>query len=480
MGRYDGRYGAGRYGLSRYDSRYGHGARAGGSGRLGEASLASTLLGAETNGFVFLPQWDQVLVRDAATPANNFYGTVQGAIDASVISFTRATNASRVNASGLIETVSSGIWRREYSPTTLQPLGYLPEPSRINIATYSEDYRTTAEAGGTRPWTASGSTVATANATGPDGLTSATTLTESASGSVQVQRANGITFANATAYTFSVFVKKGGRQWVQLFFGSAAFGVTQYANFDLDNLTVGTVGAGVTSYSIKDVGNSWRRLSITATSTAGAASVAAVQIADSGTMARAANITAAGLTTLLYGAQVEAGAYATSYIPTTSATVTRNADVMTVALSKLPYSATASTLIAIAQPGADDLTNTYMLAQLELDTNNRIGITNGTAASKQARGLVVSGGSALHAPASSANAAAARFKAAISAAANDFQTVVNGVSIGTTTSGAMPTAADTLRVGQNLASTNRWNAPIESLVYIPRRLSQAEMIARTA
>ena len=93
--------------------------------------------------------------------------------------------------------------------------------------------------------------------------------------------------------------------------------------FDLSALTGTTSQLGGTygtlSYTIQNVGNGWYRLTLLASLT-GFASLT-FQVYNWG---------ASGTTAYFWGAQAEAGAFATSYLPTTAATVTRNADVVTI------------------------------------------------------------------------------------------------------------------------------------------------------
>jgi hypothetical protein len=70
------------------------------------------------------------------------------------------------------------------------------------------------------------------------------------------------------AYTGSIFVKKvaGSVNWIQLTLGTAGFGATQYANFNIANGTIGNFSA--TTPQIQDAGNGWYRCSVSSAATA--------------------------------------------------------------------------------------------------------------------------------------------------------------------------------------------------------------------
>jgi hypothetical protein len=71
------------------------------------------------------------------------------------LTFTRASTATRVNASGLIESVASGVPRLDYTNSSCPKL--LLEPQRTNLAFYSEEFNTS-------PWSTLGTITITANA----------------------------------------------------------------------------------------------------------------------------------------------------------------------------------------------------------------------------------------------------------------------------------------------------------------------------
>ena len=249
-----------------------------------------------------------------------------------LVTFTRASSATFTGSDGLIKTATTNEARFDHNPTTGESLGLLVEEARTNIATQSEALDAS-------PWGVSNLTV-TANSTdtlSPDGVTYPEKFLEtSATSNHTFFRSVGLSITAGTVYTASVFIKRIGGQYYQIIFDDNITVNGGYVNVDLVNGTItasanyGT-GASIAS-SITRFGNGWFRISIT--STAGAlATIArvAVNTLSSGSQTQFAGF--AGNTSngcYLWGVVAEAGAFPTSYIPTTTATVTRAADVASI------------------------------------------------------------------------------------------------------------------------------------------------------
>jgi hypothetical protein len=130
--------------------------------------------------------------------------------------------------------------------------------ARVSLLTYSEDFRNTAAAGSTRPWTYYNITSVVIGATSPTGSATANTITFS--GTEGSSYTPGLSFVNALSYRYICYMKAGTSSFGALNVGT--FGTYVSAVFDLANGIVGETkatgaGASVTSSSITSVGNNW-------------------------------------------------------------------------------------------------------------------------------------------------------------------------------------------------------------------------------
>lgn len=235
------------------------------------------------------------------------------------LTFSRASTATRVNSAGLIETVSSNVPRLDYLGSTCPKL--LLEPSRTNLVISSDELQNAGN------WSYSNQmTVANGTQTNPAGASQ--TLVFTADAASGTKRA-GITSYAGSGFAFndiicaSAFVKAKGYNFVT--FGGVFN--NESATYNLSTGTVHFTGAAVLDAKIENYGNGWYRIinRYTFGNTIGNG-LLYFQLTPS--PAGDTNYTGDGTSgCLAYGGQVEKNvAYHTSYIPTTSAAVTRLAD----------------------------------------------------------------------------------------------------------------------------------------------------------
>ena len=238
------------------------------------------------------------------------------------ISFTRATNGTFFNSSGVLTTAGSGVARFDHrlESGSWVNKGLLIEEQRTNQLQRSAEFDNAY-------WTKTNVTV-TANAvTAPDGTTTADSGLETTTNGNHSFYSGNYSASNTTL-SGSVFVKPNGRTRIKLQISNFVNSTSEVTiNLTANTVTTSSSGSDYTniSGSITEVGNGFYRVTISATkgnvNTNNRFFIEFVN--DSGSVSYAGD-TSKGF--YLWGAQLEAGAFPTSYIATTSASVTRNAD----------------------------------------------------------------------------------------------------------------------------------------------------------
>ena len=225
-------------------------------------------------------------------------------------SFARSTSGGRYNEKGLYESVPAGQPRFDYDPITKVLKGLLVEEQRTNISVYSEMLD---------KWGKASTTTQTAMVRSPSGYFNATKVIAIETLAWHQVQSPLLAVVAGTTYTASVFAKKSEDDIVRLSFENPTLFPTNFAG--VFNLTTGTVTSGIGA-TIQNIGDGWYRCSVSANCKVSGSSALAIAIG-------ADRITGDGVSGLyLWGAQVEAGAFATSYI-TTLATFTSRASTAT-------------------------------------------------------------------------------------------------------------------------------------------------------
>lgn len=269
--------------------------------------------------------------------------------------FTRASSGRFVGSDGLIQSAGNNVARFDHDPVTLACKGLLIEESRTNASLYSGAIIVNTG------WAGSEIT-SVVDGTGPDG-NNAYTITETSATAIHtIANTGGLVGIGATSvvsgtvYTGSIFIKKatGSVDWIQLTLGSGGFGTSQYANFNINTGAVGNSAglASGTTPRIENYGNGWYRCSISVAATATTlvslnTVLAFINNNNNGTTrapSYAGNIANKVLVNLC---QFETGSFPTSYIPTTTASVIRSADVCSISGSDFSgfYNQTAGTAL---------------------------------------------------------------------------------------------------------------------------------------
>ena len=389
------------------------------------------------------------------------------------ITFSRGTGATRVNASGFIETVGNTTPRFDYDPVTLAPRGLLIEEARTNLLTYSDAFDNTTG------WPTATNITITANVTAsPDGTTNADRFDDGTAASVQHRLFRGFVTFTAAAHTYSVFVKAGTGAWFQLTVndGTTSF----YANFNATTGALGNRQASATS-TITNVGNGWYRCTMTITPAAATGNVQ-IGMLDADTAAVLPTFTGANRTLFFYGAQLELGSFATSYIPTVASTVTRNADVATLTGTNFSswYNQSEGTFVAQYAAGSASFNpgapKTVLTAGIGADNNfsARIGYNTGpeTAIASSNIAGVNQASFSRTVVVTSYNKVTMAYKT------DDFGFSVNGSAVATDTSGSVY-IPNSMSLGQS-GNTYFLNGWIATIAYFNTRLPNAQLQTLTA
>ena len=255
---------------------------------------------------------------------------------------TRNTAARRFGPDGLIASVASGIPRLDYytSGGVTGCPALLVEPAGTNLAFHSETW-----ASGNN-WTLDAVTRVTGSTSAfiaPDGTSTANAISPTSGNVFHGLFSNASTqntYISGTIYTQSAFFKQGtgvAGRYVQLTYtGGGQFTQNGYANFDLQLGTVAVVSGTSADTNraarIENYGNGWYRCSFTATCNAAGNGIGVLPILVNASGNTRAQSFSGTVTDILYGwgAQLETGSVATSYIPTTAGTGSRSADVISV------------------------------------------------------------------------------------------------------------------------------------------------------
>jgi len=375
-----------------------------------------------------------------------------GVLDSRVTIARSLNTATRVNSSGYIEIVNANLPRFDYNPVTLAPKGLLIEELRTNLYSYSEQFDNAY-------WTKSGSSVTVDATTSPDGTVNADKWVENTATAAHALTGSVI-FAASTTYTATIYAKKSERNWLLIQFPTTPFGATTRCWFDIDTGALGT--AANCTGSITEAGDGWYRCSITATATVGGTAGTSFYISTGNNVNSYAGDGTSGI--FAWGAQLEAGAFATSYIPTVASTVSRSAD--NASMTGTNFSSWYN------QPQG-----TFVVDADTVATGNRIIEASAGSLSRVVDIYTVSGpavqmwnGTAAYSPFNNFTLGLP-FKVAGAYQTANYAVVLNGGAV-RTDAAVLVNTADSLQIGRFSSGTNYLNGHIRAIAYYNTRLTQ--------
>jgi len=379
-----------------------------------------------------------------------------------------------------VQTVASAYYapRFDYNPSTLAAQGLLIEEQRTNLTLYSEELDNAV-------WVKNVVTVSANVGVAPNGTTTADKVIPLIATTAFKELQQNFSSTLGVNYAFSCYVKDAGYQYIQLIGTAGQFG-TFAINYDLQTGTETAFTAGtstVVSRGITPAGNGWYRVSVvlTAIGTSAAARIG-INVIPASNSVRSVSWASDGTSGILqWGAQLEVGAFATSYIPTTTTALTRNADVASMTGTNFSswYNASEGTLYyeGMVQVNNDGIVYTGIgdtfdnTAYFVRAAPNQTWIVRSGASAQATIDVVFT------------PTANVPFKMVGTLKVNDFAFCVNGGTVATDVSGALPASAVRLGIGNSPWAASGGNARqqwIRSIRYYPVRLPNSTLQALTA
>ena len=417
---------------------------------------------------------------DGSTLNLDFTG---GSLDSRVVLTRSAATATYINSSGYVASAAVNEARFDYDPTTLAAKGLLIEGSAINLITYSQDISTN--------WNPTNLVaMATDSDTAPDGTANTyKKIVPSTSNSASHLIYKSVAVTASTQYTVSFFYKASGYNFLQVFDNSnLTFGGTVNASTGAVNSTIS--GGGTFSTPIS-YGNGWYKISMTATTGVGITNLI-LQFKVFSTMTSIYGDSFAGDGTSgvkIWGIQLELGSSASSYIPTTTAQVTRNPDLALMTSTNFSSwftGGTTGTFFVDWHGGVRGITSTIRTVISTNDqTTKHLHLQQASAAGV----LKVADFGAAHSV-STANTitSGARTKGAFNfdGSTSTVNLCLNGSTVATSTAIAFSVAPTWLVLGGTSTTgttltdlTTVLNGSIRQIKYYPTALTSAQLIAMT-
>ena len=368
-----------------------------------------------------------------------------------LIQFSRSSIGTYVDENGIIQTATADTPRFDHDPTTGESLGLLIEGSRTNFIANSTDltgWESLIAGDGVLP-------IATnVTDTAPDGSTSVTKVTLSRA---TASTSNYSIYRDLATHTNTLTV---GTLYIKAFSANDVGKIVDVYNNQGSNQDFKTV----------TLTNEWQRIDSagTVSTTSSYLTVALYN----------ANVSTGTVNMLIWGAQVEAGAFPTSYIPTSGTALTRNADVASITGSNFSSWCNQSEGTVFVKGATNDIdgnTGWVSFYQASSPNNNRISV-------RQVPTIITSAGTSITLSAFS-NPTPKEIQKISTAYKNDdfalYSTYSTPVFLST---GLVPVSVDTVLLGgvESTGGAFNLNGTISRLTYFPDRLPDATLQAITA
>jgi len=356
--------------------------------------------------------------------------------------------------------VERGSTATDYIPTGASPAGdaelrgLLVEEQRTNLLLRSQEFDNAVV------WILSGADRISNTSVAPDGTLTAEKLVETAVNASHNVTQN-VSLVSGTTYAFSFYAKAAERTVVSFFGADGLSSISGRVN-----LTTGAVESG--TVSVKSVGNGWWRISAVGASTFTGANSVSIQLYNAGGTYLGDGTSGV----FLWGAQIEAGAFSTSYIPTVATAQTRAADAVSpTLLSSLGWNSSAGSLFI----------ETQLVGRPASSTNSLFAIRNGAAGANILFAYNNSADTSQVSTFDGSTASIANGPSLVSAVGRRAIAFDSNGKVGVGPFGVSATAYNgAFAPATHFVVEGAWNGWIRSLRYYPRRLSNAQLQALTA
>ncbi len=358
--------------------------------------------------------------------------------------FTRATTATRVNSSGLIEEMAINVPRLEYPLIDGVVNGcpsLLLEPQRTNLITDSQTFTGTLSEVNRQS--------NSADIVDPFGTNTAfkfTVLTSGADANTRITNSISI-----TEFSISIYVNGLAGQKFELFLARDSYSQI---------------------FSTKEVlSGGWQRIELNGTfSTSSTTVVIGLEFGFT------SDDSVAGQEYYLTGLQLEQGSYPTSYIPTNGSSVTRNAETCNGAGNADTFNDSEGVLMAEISALVDDGTYRYISIS-DGTANNRILIRYVAGVSNTVGLLAIVGGVEQATLPYEVNSILDNNKVLIKYKQNDYSLWVNGFEVDTDTNGIVPSenTLDRLNFANSDGSTFPFYGKTKQIQYYNSALTDSEL-----
>ena len=359
--------------------------------------------------------------------------------------------------------------RFDHDPVTGVCKGLLMEESRTNICLQSENF-------GTTPWGGGGRSISLNAATAPDGSTTADKIVEGTNNGLHGVFQTLSTVSGST-YIGSMYIKAAGRDFATIYTGATpANGRFLSIPADGTGTVLGLFNANPSTVTMRYVGNGWYLVTILIVASATGTSL---EMYPSLT-ATVNSYTGDGTSGILvWGAQLELGSFPTSYIPTTTASVIRSADVCSIIGSDFSgfYNQPEGTLFADVTPQTVAQVSNVLGVNTTTFSNGhiiyKIDSTFNAAGRRWGGQTHNATGGIQSTIVTSTDAAVSRSRLAYAYKLNDFAFAYAGGIVGTDTSGTVPTST-AMRIGSRDDGLSI-NGHLAAVRYYKKRLSNPKL-----